>query len=134
MPTWPLNNIYSKTTLRVACQHRPWATHSVGLPRSWHSIIAIRKHTQSNDVGHGNPLLPMDSRHGQITSGLICYHRPWAAHTVGICWAWHALIAFGQHTRSDDIDVACHHCLLIAHTEGRRGVWHSIIALEHHTW
>ena len=49
------------------------------------------------------PSPPFDSTHGRTTSGVACHHRLWAAHTVEQSWALHAIIAFGQHTRSDDV-------------------------------
>ena len=70
---------------------------------------------------------PLDSTHGKTTSGVACHHRLWTAHTVKRCQAWHAIIAFGQHTWSNDVghgmpssplgcrndrtmsSVACHH-------------------------
>ena len=44
-------------------------------------------------------------------SGVACHQRPWTTHTVGRRRAWHAIIAYGQHTRSNDVGHACHHCL-----------------------
>ena len=64
---------------------------------------------------------------------------------------WHAIIAFGQHTRSDDVErgmtspplgsthyrttpsVAYHQCLGTAHTEERHRAWHDIITFGQHT-
>ena len=72
-----------------------------------------------------------------------------AANTVKQHRAWHAIIAFGQHTRSNDVGrgktspslvsthnqttsgVACHHRLKAAHTVERRRAWHDIIT---HGW
>uniref|UniRef100_A0A494G8W0 Uncharacterized protein n=1 Tax=Solanum lycopersicum TaxID=4081 RepID=A0A494G8W0_SOLLC len=45
----------------------------------------------------------MDNTHGQTTSGVTCYHRLSTAHMVGLCRAWHDIIALGEHTRSNDI-------------------------------
>ena len=79
-----------------------------------------------------SPLL--DSTHGRTTSSMACHHRLWKAHTIKRCEAWHVIIAFGQHKRSDDIvrgmpspplDIthvrmtsraACHHHPLKTHT------------------
>ena len=46
---------------------------------------------------------PLRSTHGRATSGVACHHRLWAAHTVERRRAWHAIIAVGQHTWSNDI-------------------------------
>ena len=44
---------------------------------------------------------PFDSTHGR-RSRVTCHHLLWTAHTVKRRRAWHAIIAFGQHTRSND--------------------------------
>ena len=72
---------------------------------------------------------PFDSTHGQTTSGVECNPCLWTAHTVKRRRAWHAIIAFGKHTQSNDVgrgmpssplgstngrttsSVACHHLL-----------------------
>ena len=77
---------------------------------------------------------------------MACHHSPWAAQTVGRRRAWHAIIAFGQYTRSNDVGrgmlssplvsingqttlaVACHHRLWAAHTGERRRACRAIIA------
>ena len=78
---------------------------------------------------------------------MACHHRFCAAHTVEQRQAWHAITAFGQHTRSNDVGhgmpssrlgsthglttsgVACHHHLWAAKTVERRRAWHDITAL-----
>ena len=82
---------------------------------------------------------------------MACYHRPWAAHTVERRRAWHAIIALGRQTRSNDVKrdmpsppldsthgrtmsgVACHHRLWTPHTVKRRRAWHASIAFGQHT-
>ena len=67
-------------------------------------------------------------------------------------WACHAIIAFRQHRRSDDVgrgmpsppldstngrmtsSMACHNRPWTAHTVGRRRVWYEINALGLHAW
>ena len=71
--------------------------------RVWHDITAIGEHTRSDDVEHGMTSLPLDSTHGQMTSGMACNHRLWTAHTIVRHRAWHAIIAFRQHSRSNDV-------------------------------
>ena len=153
----------------MACHHRPWTANmveqrqawhaiitfgladTVGRRRAWHAIIALGRQTWSNDVGRGMPSLPLGSTGGQTASGVACHHRLWPAHTVKRRWAWHALISFGGHTRSNDVgrgmpslplgstdgrtasSVACHHRLWPAHTVKRRRAWHAIIASRGHT-
>ena len=73
------------------------------------------------------------SSHSRTASGVACHHRPWMANTVERCQAWHAIIAFGQHTRSNDVGLARHHCLWLAHMLERRRAWHAIIAYGQHT-
>ena len=75
----------------------------VGQRRTWNAIIALGRQTWSNDVGHGMPLSPLGSKDGRTTSGVACDHRLWAAQTVERRRAWHAIISFGKHTRSNDV-------------------------------
>ena len=121
MPTWPLDSIHGQTTSSVAChhssltankveRHRAWHSiitfglaDAVGRRQAWHAIIALGWETRLNDVERGMPSPPWDSTHGQTTLGVACYHRLWAAQTVGRRQAWHAITALGQHTRSDDV-------------------------------
>ena len=103
MPSSPLAYTYSRTTSGVACHHRLWEAHTVERCRAWHSIIAFGKPTQSNSVGHGMPSSLLDGKHGRTTSGVACHNCLWAAQTVGRRQALHAIIAFGQHTRSNDV-------------------------------
>uniref|UniRef100_A0A494G8M3 Uncharacterized protein n=1 Tax=Solanum lycopersicum TaxID=4081 RepID=A0A494G8M3_SOLLC len=90
---------------------------------------------------------PLDSTHSQTTSGVACHHRIWKAPTVKRRQAWHAIIAFGKHTRSSDVGggmpssplgstpgrttsgMACHHRLWTAQTVERRWAWHDITFL-----
>ena len=69
-----------------------------------------------------------ESIDGQTTSGVACHHCLWA-QTFGRRRAKHAIIAFGQHTRSNDVrrgmptsplgstqdrtmsGIACHHAI-----------------------
>ena len=106
--------------------------------------------TQSDAVGHGMPSSPLDGKHGQTTSGVSCKHRLWEAQTVGLRRAWHAIIAFGQHTQMNDVGrgipstplgsthcrtmlgVAFHHRLWEAHTVEQRRAWHANIAFWKH--
>ena len=120
--------------------------HTVGRRGAWHNITALGQHTQLDYVKRGMTSPPLDSTHSRTTSAMVCHHRLWAAHTVERRRAWHAIIALGQHTRSDDNErgmisqsldsshcqtksgVACHHRLWTTHTVERRRVWHAIIA------
>ena len=133
MTSPPLDSTHGRTTLAVACHHRLWATHTVEQYRC--------------DM----PSPPLDSTHGRMTSGRACHHRFWAAHTVERHRAWHSIIAFGKHTRSNDVGrgmtsppldnthgqtklaMTCHHRPCTARTVGRRQALHAITALEKHT-
>ena len=48
-------------------------------------IIAISKHTRSDDVGRDMPSLLLDNTHGGTTS------------------AWYAIIAFGHHIQVENV-------------------------------
>ena len=127
MTSPPLDGTNGRMTSGMVGHHRPWAAQMVERRRAWHAIIAFRQHTRWNDVGHGIASLPLESTHGRTTSGVKCHHHFWKAHIVKRRWALYAIIAFGQHTRSNAIGrgmpasplgsknsqstsgVACHH-------------------------
>ena len=81
----PLMEKGGRTTLGVACHHSLWEAHTVEVLRR----------------GITSP--PFDSTTGRTKSGVACNDRLWEAHTVEQRRAWHAIIAFGQHTRSNDV-------------------------------
>ena len=90
---------------------------------------------------------PLDSTHARTTSGVPCHHRLLEAHTIERRRAWHAIIAFGQHKRSNDIGhgipsspldtmngrttsgVACHNHHWAAQMVERCRAWHAILSL-----
>ena len=94
---------------------------------------------------------PLDTTHGRTTSGMECHHSHWVAHTVEQRRAWHAIIALGRQTRSNNVSRdmpsppldsthgrmmsgrAGHHRLWAAHTVERRRSWHEITAFVQHT-
>ena len=137
----PLGSTHGQTTSGVACHHRLWTPQTVKRRRACHSIIAFGQHTQSNYVGRGMPSSPLGSTNGRTTSRVDVQHHLWAAHTVKRRRAWHAIIALGQHTRSNDVrrdmpsppldsthdrttlGMACHHHLWAAQTVERRAAW-----------
>ena len=101
MPSSRLGSTHVPTTSGIACHHHLWVAKTVEQRQVWHAIIAIGKHKRSNDVGRGMPTSPLGSTHGRTTSGVTCQYRLWDTHTVERRRAWHAIITFGQHTRSD---------------------------------
>ena len=103
MPSSLSGSTNGRMTLGVACHHRLWAAQTVGRRRLLHSIIAVGQHTQSNDVGRGMPSSPLGTTHCRTMSGVACHHRHIEAHTLERRRAWHAIIAFGQHTQSNDV-------------------------------
>ena len=150
MSSSPLCGKHGRTTSGMACQHRLYAAHTVERRRAWHAIIAFGQHTRSDGVGRGMPSSPLDDKHGQTTSGMVCHHRLWAAQTVERRWAWHDITALGQHTQLDDVErgmpslplgsthgrttlgVAFHHIPWTANAAERRRAWHEITALGLH--
>ena len=146
----PLDRTHGRTTSGVACNHRLWPAHTVERRRAWHAIIALGRQTPSNDVRRGILSSPLGSINGRTMSGVTWYHHLWPAHTVERRRAWHAVITFGQHKRSNDVGrgmksppldcthtrttsgVACHHHLWAAQTVERRLAWHEITALGLH--
>ena len=120
MTSPPLDSTHGQTTSSVAFHHRLWAAHMVKRRWAWHDITAFGQHTRSNDVGRDMPSPPLDSTLGRTTSGVACHDRPWTAHTVEQHRrdmpspplavytvkrhrVWHAKIAFGKHTRSNNV-------------------------------
>ena len=113
---------HDRMTSGVACHHRLWAAqtverrqalhpiiaielaHTVGWCRPWHANIAPGQQTQSNDVGLGMPSSPLGSTDSQTASGVACHHRLSTANTVERRRAWHAIITFMQHKRSNDVE------------------------------
>ena len=135
-----------RTTSGVACHHSPWTANTVKRHQAWHAIIAFGQHRRSDGVGRCMPSSPLASTYSRTTLGVECHHRLWVAHMVERRQAWLAIIAFGQHRRSDSVErcmpslplaiidsrtlsgVACHHCLWAAQTVGWRRALHAIIA------
>ena len=97
-----LDSTHGRTTSGVTCNH-PIGQHTIELLQALHDITAFVQHTRSNDVGRGMPSSPLGSTHGRPTSGVACHNRLMAAHTVERRWAWHDIIAFGQHTRLNNV-------------------------------
>ena len=97
------------------------------------------------------PSSPLGNTHGRTTSGMAWHHRLWKAHTIEQRRAWHAIIAFGQHIRSNDVrqgipsetldsthgrttsGVAFHHHLWASQMVERQQAWHDITAFGQHT-
>ena len=108
--------------------------------RAWHDITTFGQHTRSNNVGRGMPSSPLDTTHSQTTSSVAFHYHLWAAHTVKLRQAWHAIIAFGKHKKMNDVRrgmqtsplgsthgqttsrVACQHRLWTAHGRKTSGV------------
>ena len=119
--------------------------------RRWarHDIIALGQNTRSDYVWRGMTSSPLDSIHGRTTSCVACNHRPWQhtnrmtsgvpyhhnpwmASTVERRRAWNAIIAFGQHTRSNDVRRGIPSWPWTPHTVKQRRAWHDITALGLH--
>ena len=142
---------HDRMTSGVACHHRLWAAQTVERRRAWHEITALGLHARSNDIWRGMISPPLDSTHGQTTSGVACHHRLWTAHMVERRRAWHDVTALGMHARSDDVGcgmissplgsthgrmtsrLECHHRPSTRHMVGRRRAWHDLTALGQHT-
>ena len=75
----------------------------------------------------------MDGKHGHTMSGVPYHLFLWTVHTVERRRAWHAIIAFGKNTRSNDVGRGMT-SLPLDNTHGRqRQAWHDITALGLHT-
>ena len=102
-------------TLGVANYNLYCAAHTVERHGALDAIIALGQHTRSDDVWRGMPAWSLSSTHGRTTLSVAFHHLPWTAHTIGLRWVWHSIIALGQHTLR------------------QRRAWHPIIALGKHT-
>ena len=95
-------------------------------------ITALGQHTWLDDVGHDMTSSPLGSTDGRTASSVACHHRLWTAHTVERRRAWHAIIAFGQHKRLNDVGRGMLSSPF-GSTNGRtRRAWHGITALGLH--
>ena len=151
MTSLPLYSTHGRTTSGLACHHRLWAAQTIKRRRAMHAIIALGRQTRSDDVGRGMPSSPLNSTDGRPSSGVACYHRPSIENAVERRWELHAIIAFGQHTRSNDVGcgmrsppldrtqgrmtwgVTCHHHIWTTHTVELPRAWNDITAFGHHT-
>ena len=135
----------------MACHHRLWAAHTVERRWAWHDITAFGQNTRSNDVERAMPTPPLASTHGRTTSSVAFHYLLWAAHTIELRRAWHAIIAFWKHKQSNHVGrgmptsplgsthgrttsgMACQHHLWEAQTVERRREWHANITFGQHT-
>ena len=97
------------------------------------------------------PSSPLGRTNGRTASGMACHRRLWAAHTVELRQAWHAIIAFVKQKWPNDVGrgmpssplgsthgrmtsgMAYHNRLKAAHTVERHRAWHDITAFGQHT-
>ena len=147
MTSPPLDISHGRTTSGVARHHRLWEAHTVERRRAWHAIIALGRQTRSNDVWLDMPSPSLDIRHDRTTSDVAYHHLLWEAHTVERHLAWHDIIVFEKHKRSDDVGhdmpsppldskhdqtmsgVALHHRPWTTSMVRRHRAWYDIIAL-----
>ncbi|TMW89007.1 hypothetical protein EJD97_017770 [Solanum chilense] len=47
------NHTHCRTSSGVACHQRPWTAHTIGLGGALHAIMALWKHTRSDDFKCG---------------------------------------------------------------------------------
>ena len=85
MQLWHLDSIKDRTMSGVACHHSAKTTHTV------------------EHVRRGMPLSPLDTTHDRTTLGVECHYLSLKEHTIKHSQAWHAHVALGNHTRSNDV-------------------------------
>ena len=107
--------------------------HTVGRLQAFHDITDLWQHTRSDYVRHGMTSSPLYGTHDRTTSSVAFHYRLWAAQKVELRRAWHAIIAFGKHTRSTSSSVESLHRLWIAQPVERSQAWHVMIAFGKHT-
>ena len=133
MTSSPLDDTHDQTTSGVACHHNRWAAHRIERNQAWNDITALGQHTRSNDVGRGMTSPPLGSTHDQMTSGVACNHRLWAAHTLKRSPAWHDITALGLHARLEDVGCGMTSPPLDSTDGQQRRAWHDITAFGQHT-
>ena len=133
MTSPPLDSTHGQMTSGVACRHRPWTAHTVEQRPAWPDITAFGQHTRSNNVWCGFISTPLDCTHGWTTSCVASHHRPWTARTVRRCRAWHAIIAFGLHKRSNNVGRGMKSPPLDCKHGRQCRSWHDITSLGKHT-
>ena len=95
--------------------------------------ISLGKHTPLGNVGRGIPSAPLESIHDRTKLGVAYYHHPMTEHMIGPCRALHALMALGQHMRSNDVERCVPLSPHATHTFGQLKSLLFIISLGHHT-
>ena len=68
MPACPLGGTHGWMTSGVGCHYRLWKTYMVVRDRACYAIIAIGKHTRSDDVWRDISSLPLGSTHSRTMS------------------------------------------------------------------
>ena len=112
MPSYALDSTHDRTTWIMQCHNIHWTIHTIGQRIAWHVIIAIGKHTQSDDVSLGISSLPMYYTNGWTMWGETWLNRPWTTHTVRQCRPWNFIIAHGPPIQSNKVK-AWHACVMI---------------------
>ena len=120
--------------------------------RASHAINAIGQQPRAVYIGRSMPSSPEGRTHGQTTSRLTCNHLLWTPHNVERHRAWHAIIALGMNTQSDDVGrgmlssplyrthdsttsgMACYYRPWTTYTVRQNWTWHVIIAIEQIIW
>ena len=118
-----MDNTHGQTTSGVAGHHRPWTAHS------W-TTLGVACHDR------------LWAAHGRTTSSVACNHIRWMANMAEQRRAWHAIIAFEQHTQWNYVGrgmtslplesthgrttsgVTCHHHFWKAHSVKQHWAWY----------
>uniref|UniRef100_A0A3Q7HMF4 Uncharacterized protein n=1 Tax=Solanum lycopersicum TaxID=4081 RepID=A0A3Q7HMF4_SOLLC len=131
MPSPPLKSTHSPTTSEHTVSNIGRGMTSPPLDsthgrqqRALHEITALGQYTRSDDVGTGITSPPLGSTH---------------AHTVELHQAWHAIIALGRqtrtndHTQSDEVGRGMTSPPLDNTHDRQCRAWHDITAFGQHT-
>ncbi|TMW81654.1 hypothetical protein EJD97_008475 [Solanum chilense] len=136
MPSSHLDITHDGKMSGVACHYRPCPADTFVRRLAWHTIIALRKHTQSQTTSNmtsiftlGQHTLSDDVRGGMLSFPLDCTHenmvrrrRRGMPSSNFDC----------THTRMTS-GVACYHIACTAHTVKRYGALDAIIVVGQHT-
>ena len=144
MPSPHLGSTHSRTTSGVACHHSPWIENTTERRRALHDITTLGQHIWSvtscvagyhllrtvhtvGNVGRGMTSPPLDKTQlNDVGCGMP--YRLLATHSVGRHRAWHAIITFRKHKRSNDVRRGMPSSPL----DGKHGQTKSGVACHHH--
>ena len=88
----------------VTCLNCTWPTNIERRRRVWCVIISLGQQAQLDDVEHSMIAWFLRNTHGRSTLIVACHHFHCTKTTIRLRQESHAIIALGQHIRSDGVE------------------------------